>query len=45
QMLLSSIIYQEKYDKPFPLCWSSSEVLIHRKCSSKSDVWSYGIVL
>ncbi|CAF3615656.1 unnamed protein product [Rotaria sp. Silwood1] len=41
----SSMFYQEKYDKPFPLRWSSPEVLINRKYSSKSDVWSYGIVI
>ncbi|CAF3580403.1 unnamed protein product [Rotaria socialis] len=41
----SSMIYEEKYDKPFPLRWSSPEVLIYRKYSSKYDVWSYGIVL
>ncbi|CAF3742935.1 unnamed protein product [Rotaria sp. Silwood1] len=34
----SSMFYQEKYDKPFPLRWSSPEVLINRKYSSKSDV-------
>ncbi|CAF4001707.1 unnamed protein product [Rotaria sordida] len=41
----SPVIYQDKYHRPFPLRWSSPEVLLHRKYSSKSDVWSYGILI
>lgn len=37
--------YVDKSTKPFPLRWSSPEVLMSRKYSFKSDVWSYGILL
>jgi len=39
------MIYEGKFDTPFPLRWSSPEVLLYREYSSKSDVWSYGILL
>ena len=41
----SSLIYKGKCDTPFPLRWSSPEVLLYQEYSSKSDVWSYGILL
>ncbi|CAF3585827.1 unnamed protein product [Adineta steineri] len=41
----SSDIYEGRCDTPFPLRWSSPEVLLYREYSSKSDVWSYGILL
>jgi serine/threonine protein kinase len=43
--LSSSMIYEGRSDTSFPLRWSSPEVLLYRKYSSKSDVWSYGILL
>lgn len=39
------MIYEERYETPFPLRWSSPEVLFYRAYSSKSDVWSYGVLL
>jgi Bruton agammaglobulinemia tyrosine kinase len=39
------MIYEGRSDTPFPLRWSSPEVLLYREYSSKSDVWSYGILL
>ncbi len=39
------MIYEGRYDTPFPLRWCSPEVLLYREYSSKSDVWSYGILL
>ena len=39
------MIYEGRCDTPFPLRWSSPEVLLYREYSSKSDVWSYGILL
>ncbi|CAF0741971.1 unnamed protein product [Didymodactylos carnosus] len=38
-------IYQGKSDTPFPLRWSSPEVLFRREYSIKSDVWSFGVLL
>ena len=28
----------------FPLRWAAKEVILYKKFSSKSDVWSFGIV-
>jgi serine/threonine protein kinase len=39
------MIYEGRSDTPFPLRWSSPEVLSKREYTAKSDVWSYGILL
>jgi serine/threonine protein kinase len=41
----SSMIYEGRCETPFPLRWSSPEVLLYREYSLKSDVWSYGVLL
>ncbi|ODM92019.1 Myoblast growth factor receptor egl-15 [Orchesella cincta] len=37
--------YQESTVNILPLMWLAPEVLTHKRCSSKSDVWSYGITI
>ncbi|KAL8622266.1 hypothetical protein ACOMHN_043789 [Nucella lapillus] len=37
--------YHKKGDGPVPVKWMALESLTHRLCTSKSDVWSYGIFL
>jgi len=37
--------FYKSESKQFPVKWASNEVLKHRKYSTKSDVWSFGITL
>lgn len=37
--------YHKKGDGPVPVKWMALESLTHRLCTTKSDVWSYGILL
>ncbi len=39
------MIYEGRVHAPFPLRWSSPEVLLYQEYSSKSDVRSYSILL
>ena len=36
--------YKAKGGK-IPLCWTAPEAVFHRKYTTKSDVWSYGMVM
>jgi len=37
--------YEAKANSKFPIRWAAPEVLKFQKCSSASDVWSYGVTL
>ncbi|KAL8559545.1 hypothetical protein ACOMHN_018708 [Nucella lapillus] len=37
--------YHKKGDGPVPVKWMALESLTHRLCTTKGDVWSYGILL
>ncbi|XP_065209617.1 plexin-A2-like [Planococcus citri] len=37
--------YKQKSDGRFPVKWMAPETLIHQRCTIRSDVWSYGILL
>lgn len=37
--------YCRKKGSPFPVKWTAPEDIFYGKCSTKADVWSYGIVL
>lgn len=37
--------YRNKHDGRVPVKWMAPEALLERRCTTKSDVWSYGVVL
>ncbi|ESN91806.1 hypothetical protein HELRODRAFT_70474, partial [Helobdella robusta] len=43
--VLKSDYYKKKTDGRLPVKWMAPEALFDRKCTVKSDVWSYGILL
>lgn len=42
---LDSDTTADQWNEPLPLRWSAPEVLLERKCSTASDVWSYGMLV
>ncbi|CAH3158993.1 unnamed protein product, partial [Pocillopora meandrina] len=43
--VLDDNIYQIRSKGPIPLKWTAFEALLYGKYSTKSDVWSYGVLL
>eukprot|EP00727_Mastigamoeba_balamuthi_P003592 m51a1_g1323 putative a chain structural analysis of dfg-in and dfg-out dual src-abl inhibitors sharing a common vinyl purine template (924) ;mRNA; r:255587-258992 len=37
--------YYVLHSSTFPVKWTALEVLLYRRCTSQSDVWSFGVVL
>lgn len=37
--------YIIRSNKPLPLRWMAIEAIQNKQCDSKSDVWSFGVVL
>ncbi|KAK7082492.1 Tyrosine-protein kinase srk3 [Halocaridina rubra] len=38
-------VYERQSDGKLPIKWTAPEAMTHNKYTSKSDVWSYGILL
>lgn len=43
--LVDEDIYSTKEETKFPIRWTALEAILHSRCSIKSDVWSFGILL